>query len=143
MAKLGIFASILTISAALGYASLQSTSVDAAGECKRTTFQTAMVKDACAKGGQKAAKDAMKAFLKEAKTKNPKITGCPTCHSKVGGDFPLKKDGLEIFKAAGGEVIDAPATKAPPPTKTPAVPPATKTPSTPPTKTPAVPPATK
>src|SRR5689334_24437549 len=106
MAKLGIFASILTICAALGFATMSSSPVQAAGECKRTTFQTKLVSEACKAGGQKAAKDAMKAFLKTAKTKEPKITGCPTCHSKVGADYPLKKDALELFKAGGGELLD-------------------------------------
>lgn len=125
MAKLGIFASILTISAALGFASIRSTGASAAGECKRTTFQTKLVKEACAAGGQKAAKDAMKTWLKEAKAKNTKITGCPTCHTKVGGDYPLKKDALQLFKDTGGEVLDAGAGGAKT-TPAPAAPPATK-----------------
>lgn len=126
MVKLGIFASILTISAALGYATVSSPPADAAGECKRTDFTTKMVKEACASGGQKAAKDAMKAWLKTAKKAEPKITGCPTCHSKVGGDYPLKKGALDLFKAAGGELLDTKATPpkiAPPKTAPPAPPP--------------------
>lgn len=111
MAKLGIFASILTITAALGFATIRSSGAEAAGECKRTSFTTKLVKEACAKGGQKAAKDAMKAWMKDAKAKNPDITGCPTCHSKVGADYPLKKDGLDKFKAAGGELLDTKAAK--------------------------------
>jgi hypothetical protein len=113
--KHGIFATLLTIGAALGFATVQSSAVQAAGECKRTAFQTKMVKDACTAGGQKAAKDAMKTWLKTAKTKEPKITGCPTCHSKVGGDYPLKKDALDLFKSAGGELLETP--KAPITTK--------------------------
>src|SRR5262245_7960523 len=107
MVRLGIFATFLTIAAAIGVAQVTPTSALAAGECVRKEFKTKMVKEACAKGGQKAAKDAMKAFLKVAKTKNAKITGCPTCHKKVGGDFPLTDNALTLFKDAGGEMLDA------------------------------------
>ena len=124
MVKLGVFASILTICAAIGFASMSSSPVQAAGECKRTTFQTKLVSEACKAGGQKAAKDAMKKFLKDAKVKEPKITGCPTCHSKVGADYPLKKDAIDMFKAGGGELLD-PGVKTP---TTPAAPLAPKTP---------------
>jgi hypothetical protein len=70
----------------------------------------------------------MKSWLKTAKKAEPKITGCPTCHTKVGGDYPLKKDALELFKSAGGELIDAgtkptPPKVAPPKTAPPAPPP--------------------
>ena len=95
MAKLGVFASILTICAAIGFASMSSSPVQAAGECKRTTFQTKLVSEACKAGGQKAAKDAMKAFLKTAKTNKVKdVSGCQSCHSKVGADYPLKKPAM-------------------------------------------------
>lgn len=112
MVRLGIFASVLTVAAALSFTQLSPTSALAAGECKHPELKTKMVKEACAKGGQKAAKDAMKAFLKDAKAKLPaKITGCPSCHTKVGGDFPLKPNGLALFKEAGGELL--PDAKAP------------------------------
>ena len=107
MAKLGIFASILTICAAIGFATVSSSPVEAAGECKRTDFKTKMVKEACAAGGQKAAKDAMKAYLKTAKTKDKAIKDCSSCHTKVGGDFPLKASALELFKSGGGELLEA------------------------------------
>lgn len=110
MAKLGIFASILSICAAIGFATVSSAPVDAAGECKRTDFKTKMVKEACAAGGQKAAKDAMKAYLKTAKTKDKAIKDCATCHTKVGGEFPLKKDAIELFKSGGGELLDVKTT---------------------------------
>ena len=114
MAKLGIFASILTICAALGFATISSSPVQAAGECKRTTFQTKLVSEACKSGGPKAAKDAMKAVLKTAKEKKVEgVTGCPSCHSKVGADYPLKKDGLDLFKKAGGELLENKAVTAP------------------------------
>jgi hypothetical protein len=124
MVKLGIFASILSICAAIGFATVSSSPVEAAGECKRTTFTTKMVKDACASGGQKAAKDAMKAYLKTAKTKDKAIKDCASCHTKVGGDYPLKKDALELFVSGGGELLDTKTktdttkTKTPEPTKT-------------------------
>jgi hypothetical protein len=106
MVKLGLFASLLTICAALTYATIEASPAEAAGECKRTEFKTKLVKESCARGGQKAAKDDMKAWLKAAKAKNPKIVGCPTCHSKVGGDYPLKADGLKLFVDNGGELLD-------------------------------------
>ena len=71
--------------------------------CARTTFKTKLIKNACAKGGQKAAKTAMKAFVKKNKKTNDKIENCSSCHSKLGPKYPLKSDGLAIFKAAGGK----------------------------------------
>ena len=71
--------------------------------CVRKSFKTQLIKDACSKGGQKAAKKTMKAFVKVAKKKNDKIENCSSCHSKLGGDFPLKENALELFKAAGGK----------------------------------------
>jgi hypothetical protein len=106
MAKLGVFASIVALVAAFGFAALSETEADAAGECKRVKFDTKLAKDACAKGGQKAAKDAMKAYLKTAKKKSKAITGCPSCHTKVGGDYPLKPNGLKLFVEGGGELLD-------------------------------------
>ena len=108
MVRHALFASVLTLATVLGFTQLSPTSAEAAGECKHPEFKTKMVKEACAKGGQKAAKEAMKGFLKEAKAKLPKkITGCPSCHTKVGGDFPLKPVGLDLFKEAGGELLPA------------------------------------
>ena len=68
----------------------------------RTKFDTSLVKKACAKGGQKAAKDAMKKFLKTAKTKQADIT-CNTCHTKLAPNYELKADGLQRFKTLGGK----------------------------------------
>jgi L-lactate utilization protein LutC len=70
--------------------------------CSRTKFDSTLVANACKKGGQDEAKKVMKAYLKEAKKKNASL-GCPSCHSKVGGDFPLKPDGLKLFKENGGK----------------------------------------
>ena len=75
--------------------------------CSRTEFKTKLVKDACAAGGQKAAKKAMMKWTKENKAKykekHGKAMNCATCHSKPGGDFPLKADGLKIFNEFGGK----------------------------------------
>jgi hypothetical protein len=72
--------------------------------CARTEFKSALVKDACKAGGQKAAKKAMQKFMKAAKKANEgtKIT-CKSCHTKPGGDFPLTADGLALFKKYGGK----------------------------------------
>jgi len=97
MAKLGIFASILTIAATLGVVSLQA---DAADSCKRTEFKTEMVREAC-KNGQAAAKDAMKKFMKDAKIKS-----CNQCHTKLAPTYELKKDAYDQFQKAGGKLLD-------------------------------------
>jgi NAD-dependent SIR2 family protein deacetylase len=62
-------------------------------------FKTKMVKEACAKGGQKAAKEAMKAWNKEKKIKS-----CNQCHSKLAPNYELKKDGVDQFAKLGGEL---------------------------------------
>jgi NAD-dependent SIR2 family protein deacetylase len=56
------------------------------------------VKQACEKGGQPAAKDAMKAFNKEKQ-----INSCNKCHSKLAPNYELKTDGLDQFKKLGGK----------------------------------------
>lgn len=97
MAKLGILASIITIVATFGFASMSSPA-DAADACYRTTFKTEMVKQACAKGGQKEAKAVMKKFMKAKKIKS-----CNKCHSKLSPSYDLKPDGLKRFKELGGK----------------------------------------
>lgn len=101
-AKLIVLGSVLSVALTAGYFSVAAADAKAA-PCKRTKFETVAVKDACARGGQKAAKEDMKKFLKTAKAKNPAIAGCPTCHSKVAGDYPLKANGLQLYKDAGGK----------------------------------------
>lgn len=59
--------------------------------------KTTLLKNACQQGGQKAAKDAMKAFMKDKKIKD-----CKQCHTKLAPSYELKADGLEQFKKAGG-----------------------------------------
>ena len=98
MAKLAIFASISTIIVSLGLASLTSTDAQAVTPCVTKEFKTELAKSACEKGGQPAAKDAMKKFMKDAKIKS-----CNACHSKLAPKYELKPDGLEQFKKAGGK----------------------------------------
>jgi len=98
MAKLGIFASLTAIVVTLGLASLSTPSADAASSCQHTDFKTVMVRNACKQGGQKAAKTAMKKFMKQAKIKS-----CNKCHSKLAPSYDLKPNALELFKKAGGK----------------------------------------
>lgn len=95
MNKLVLFGSMMVIVGALTVAKMAPT--HAADACARKSFQTALVKDACQKGGQAGAKDAMKAFMKKAKMKD-----CKACHSKLAPAYELKTDGLATFKKAGG-----------------------------------------
>ena len=99
MAKLGILASLTAIVAALGFASLSS--ADAADACQHKELKTELVSKACKAGGQKAAKDAMKQFMKDAKIKS-----CNACHSKLAPSYENKPDAFEQFKKAGGKLLD-------------------------------------
>jgi mono/diheme cytochrome c family protein len=101
MAKLGIASLVAALLATLTIVSLTPAEVDAAAACKRTKFETTQLADACKAGGQKAAKDQMKKWMKEAKKKKADVA-CASCHSKVGGAYPLKKDGLALYKELGG-----------------------------------------
>jgi len=102
MRKLGILASIATIIGALGIASITaSAGDDKPAPCQRKDFKTVMVKEACEKGGQPAAKDAMKAF-----NKDKKIASCNKCHSKLAPTYELKPDGFDQFKKLGGKALD-------------------------------------
>lgn len=100
MRKFTFFASIATIVASLGIASLTSHDAQAVTACVTKEFKTKLAKDACAKGGQPAAKDAMKKFMKDAKIKS-----CNQCHSKLAPKYELKADGVDQFKKAGGELM--------------------------------------
>lgn len=101
MAKLGIASLVAAVLATLTVVTLSASDVDAAAGCKRTKFETTSVAEACKAGGQKGAKDQMKKWMKEAKKKKPSIA-CASCHSKVAGDYPLKPDGLKMYKELGG-----------------------------------------
>jgi NAD-dependent SIR2 family protein deacetylase len=98
MTKLGIFASITTIIVSLGVAALTSTDAQAVTACVTKEFKTELAKNACTKGGQPAAKDAMKKFMKDAKIKS-----CNACHTKLAPKYELKADGFDQFKKAGGK----------------------------------------
>ncbi len=98
MAKFGIIASITTLLITLGIASVSSPDAQAVTPCVTKEFKTEMAKEACAKGGQPAAKDAMKKFMKKAKIKS-----CNACHTKLAPKYPLKDDGLDQYKKAGGK----------------------------------------
>jgi len=101
MAKLGFVTLIAAFVATLTAVGFSTQDASAAKPCARTKFDSKMVKDACTKGGQDEAKKVMKAFLKEAKKKDAAV-GCASCHSKVGGAYPLKPDGAKKFKDLGG-----------------------------------------
>ena len=96
MAKLGLFASLLLIGGTITFAGLQ-TSDAGDSPCVTKTFHTKLVKDACAAGGQKAAKEAMKKW-----NKDHKIKSCNQCHTKLAPKYELKADGLDQFKKLGG-----------------------------------------
>jgi hypothetical protein len=101
MAKLGIFASLSALVIALGFATLSSAPAiagDAPTPCVHTEFKTDLVKAACTKGGQPAAKDAMKQFQKDNKVHN-----CQVCHAKLAPNYELKPDGFDQFKKLGGK----------------------------------------
>ncbi len=101
MPKLGVLASITTIAGVLTFAAIRSTpTVEAAEKCKTTSFKTELVKQACEKGGQKAAKDEMKKWMKEKKLKS-----CNQCHSKLAPGYELKADGLQQFEKLGGKLL--------------------------------------
>jgi hypothetical protein len=96
MAKTGLLASIFGLLAALAVTTFTA-DVDAGEKCRRTEFKTIAVKQACATD-QKAAKDQMKKFMKQAKLKN-----CMDCHSKLAPEYPLKPNGLQKYFDAGGK----------------------------------------
>ena len=101
MSKLGLFATITSIIGALTFATfLSSAAADdaAAGPCIHTEFKTELVKQACAKGGQKEAKEVMKKFAKDNKIKS-----CNQCHLKLAPKYELKPDAFEQFQKLGGK----------------------------------------
>ena len=100
MIKLGLASLVAAALATLSLVTLSGTA-DAADPCKRAKFETKMVAEACKKGGQKAAKDVMKKWMKDAKKKNASI-GCASCHSKVAGAYPNKPDAMKLYKELGG-----------------------------------------
>ncbi len=98
MSKLGIFASVLTIVGSLTIASFSASAGGDVAPCVHKDFKSDLVKQACAKGGQPAAKEAMKAFNKEKG-----INSCNKCHSKLAPSYDLKADGFDQYKKLGGK----------------------------------------
>jgi NAD-dependent SIR2 family protein deacetylase len=98
MSKLGLFATLTSIVGALTFATLATPADAGAAACVHADFKTELVKQACEKGGQKEAKDVMKAFMKEKKIKS-----CNQCHSKLAPKYELKADALDQFKKLGGK----------------------------------------
>lgn len=98
MTKLGIIASVLAIVASLGIASLPASAGGGVAPCVHKTFKSDLIKQACAKGGQPAAKEQMKAFNKEKG-----IASCNKCHSKLSPSYDLKPDGFDQYKKLGGK----------------------------------------
>jgi len=98
MSKLGLFATLTALIGALTFATVTASAEDAPAACVHTEFKTELVKEACAKGGQKEAKDVMKTFMKEKKMKS-----CNDCHAKLAPKYELKADGLEKFQKSGGK----------------------------------------
>jgi hypothetical protein len=63
-----------------------------------------LVKRACSKGGQKAAKKSMQGWVRSTKKKHKaagetgfKLT-CKTCHTSIKGAYPIKKDAVATYK---------------------------------------------
>jgi predicted Zn-dependent peptidase len=77
--------------------------------CVHKDFKTVLVKEACAKGGQPAAKDAMKAFAKDNKIKS-----CNQCHTKLAPSYDLKSDAVEQYAKLGGALLGVAGKPAPP-----------------------------
>ncbi|CAN5753882.1 hypothetical protein BH11MYX3_BH11MYX3_38640 [soil metagenome] len=99
MSKTPVLFVLLSTVIALAIASAR---VEGADACKRTTFETKLVADACKTGGTAGAKDAMKKWVKEAKSKQSGLE-CATCHSKMAPTYDLKPDGAATFKRLGGQ----------------------------------------
>jgi UDP-N-acetylmuramoylalanine-D-glutamate ligase len=101
MAKLALATLVAAALSTLAVVGLTSSGVDAATACKTKKFETTLVAEAC-KTDQKKAKDEMKKWMKVAKKQKADLA-CATCHSKVGGAYPLKPDALKLFKELGGK----------------------------------------
>ena len=112
MKKLALLAMVLGIVGVIGISALASADDAKPTPCHRTEFKTQLVHDACvgadgkSGGGQKAAKDAMKQFLKANKSKKPGLD-CTTCHAKLAPEYPLKDDALKTFESLGGKLLAA------------------------------------
>jgi zinc protease len=105
-------AGIVAVTTALVVAALAARAD--AGPCVRKDLKTVMVSEACAKGGQDAAKAAMKSFMGDKGIKT-----CNQCHTKLAPSYELKADGLTQFAKLGGALLqvkkDPPKTPDPKP----------------------------
>lgn len=102
MAKLGFFTLIAAFVGTLAVTTLTTDTASAGKPCAHAKLESKLMQDACKKGGQDEAKKVMKAFLKTAKKQKSDVT-CNSCHTKVGGAYPLKPDGFKMFKELGGK----------------------------------------
>lgn len=102
MAKFGLLTLVAGCIATLTLVAGTSGDATAGKPCSRKKYETVLVDTACKTGGVDEAKKAMKDYLREAKKQNESLT-CATCHSKVGGDYPLKPKGLATFREYGGK----------------------------------------
>ena len=101
MVKLALAALTATLVATLSIVAVTgASSADAAAPCKAKKVETKWVQDLCKAGGQKAVKDEMKKAMKKWKKVDASVP-CASCHSKVGGDYPKKKDALEKLQKFG------------------------------------------
>ena len=101
MPKLGFFVTIASITSILGALMFATLAAPAAADgtaCVHTEFKTELVKQACAKGGQKEAKEVMKKFMKDNNIKS-----CNDCHTKLAPKYENKPDALEKFQKLGGK----------------------------------------
>jgi hypothetical protein len=103
MAKLAFFALITAIVGVLTFAGMSASDAGDA-PCVHKEFKTEMVKSACEKGGQKAAKAAMQVF-----NKDKKIKSCTAdCHVKLAPNYELKPGAFKQFEKLGGKLIADP-----------------------------------
>lgn len=101
MKKLGFVAMISAVFGIMVAVSMTGDATAGGAGCKHAKLETTLVKEACKTGGQKAAKDAMKKWMKTAKKQQADLD-CGTCHAKLAPAYELKADGLKRFKDLGG-----------------------------------------
>jgi hypothetical protein len=99
MAKLGLFASLASIVAAIAVCMASAPRAAAADDakCVHAKLETQLIRAACAQGGQPAAKDAMKTFMKAHH-----LSTCNACHATLAPSYELKADGLAQLQRLGG-----------------------------------------
>jgi hypothetical protein len=103
-------ATIAAVALGLGLVAYPGDSHSSSAACRAKIFHTRLVNDACARGGQAAAKAAMKRFMADAaKKQSAKKLGrpqsgltCNSCHVRLAPDYPLTANGLTLFRSLGG-----------------------------------------